>query len=159
MPLALKPEACRGCPAEKDGLGYVPGEGPEDALWVVIGQGPGEQEAYGVRPWIGPGGQRLERWLSRAGLQRPDVRLENCVRCWLVRRRGGRPIQRPDGSYIDREPTLEEAFSCRDRHWGPELGGRPLQGVMPVGVFAMRVICGGELAGERLAGTLMEVEL
>ncbi len=51
----------------------VPGEGPENAKIMLIGQNPGKQENETGRPFIGRSGQLLTRTLEKCGIERSKV--------------------------------------------------------------------------------------
>jgi uracil-DNA glycosylase family 4 len=66
----------------------VPGEGPLPSLIMACGEGPGKQENFRKRPFVGPTGQENDNtYFPLAGLDRESVRLENTVRCLLPNER------------------------------------------------------------------------
>lgn len=139
-----KSPLCAGCPAEHIGRSYVPGCGNPDARVALIGQGPGEVEALTGKPFVGPSGQRLDRWLSQAGLSRSAWYTDNIVRCWLPG---------------NRAPTKAEAANCWTTHTLPALRAMPnLEWVIPVGLPSASQILSTK-ATEMFAGTVHEVEL
>lgn len=71
----------------------VPGEGPDDAIAMIIGEAPGEQEDKEGRPFIGKAGQLLRSTLEAHGLSPDQVYITNIVK------------SRPPGN---RTPTQEE---------------------------------------------------
>src|SRR3712207_4283171 len=85
----------RGCGfAICDGaLNLVPGEGPEDADVMVVGEAPGRFEDEQGRPFVGRAGQLLDLVLAEAGLAREAVFITNVVKA------------RPPGN---RDPTRAE---------------------------------------------------
>ena len=58
----------------------VPGDGPLDASIFLIGEKPGREEAQRGKPFVGPSGQYLNRFLEVAGLSRSEVFCTNLVR-------------------------------------------------------------------------------
>lgn len=46
----------------------VPAFGPESARIFIVGEAPGEQEVKESRPFVGPAGQMLQRFLNQAGI-------------------------------------------------------------------------------------------
>ena len=78
-------------------LKSVPGEGPEDAKILFIGEGPGFHENQQGRPFVGQAGKFLDELLSVAGLNRETVFITNVVKC------------RPPGN---RDPQPEELEAC-----------------------------------------------
>jgi len=76
----------------------VPGAGSPVAKLMIVGEGPGESEAYEGLPFVGPAGKLLGRILQSLGLTREQVFIANIVRC------------RPPGNRV---PTADEAGNCR----------------------------------------------
>jgi len=64
------------------GKAYVPGEGPAKAYAVIVGEGPGVEEAREGRPFVGPSGQLLDATLARVGVDRSELYITNIVKCW-----------------------------------------------------------------------------
>ncbi len=91
---------CQECGLAKGRTRVVPGEGPENAEIVFIGEGPGFQEDRQGRPFVGPAGQFLGELLAIAGLRREDVYICNVVKC------------RPPNN---RDPLPNELAACK--HW------------------------------------------
>jgi len=79
-------------------INAVPGEGPEDAKIMLIGEAPGKKEDETGRPFIGRAGALLGRALNEASLSREEVFITNVVKC--------RP---PD----NRKPKAKEIKACR----------------------------------------------
>jgi DNA polymerase len=90
--------ACTACDLHKGRVRGVPGEGPENAQIMFIGEGPGFHENQQGRPFVGPAGQFLESLLKSIGLKRSDVYICNVVKC--------RP---PD----NRDPLPDEITACK----------------------------------------------
>ncbi len=82
-------------------LNLVPGEGPDDAEVMVVGEAPGRFEDEQGRPFVGRAGQLLDLVLAEAGLAREQVFITNVVKA------------RPPGN---RDPTRAEV-----EHWMPVL--------------------------------------
>ena len=89
---------CHDCELAKYRTRVVPGEGPEDADLLFIGEAPGWHEDQQGRPFVGPAGQFLEQLLASIGLQREEVYIANVIKC--------RPTQ-------NREPLPAEIQTCR----------------------------------------------
>lgn len=144
MAYAPKPASCWGCPAYTKGISYVPGTGPLTARYALIGQGPGEVEAHAHRPFVGPSGNKLDRWLTKAGLRRHEAWVDNVVRCWLPG---------------NRKPTTAEAAYCTQAHLFPSLKALThLEVTVSIGVPAMAVLVHPR-ASERTAGTCIQTEV
>lgn len=90
-------EICQSCELAKRRTRAVPGEGPENAKILFIGEAPGWHEDQQGRPFVGPAGQFLEQLLSSIGLKRQDVYIANVIKC------------RPPGN---RDPLPGEIQSC-----------------------------------------------
>ena len=65
--LAAQIRACQRCRLAQTRGQAVPGEGPENAPILLIGEGPGAQEDRQGRPFVGRSGALLEK-LPREGL-------------------------------------------------------------------------------------------
>ncbi|HZP25828.1 MAG TPA: uracil-DNA glycosylase [Dehalococcoidia bacterium] len=89
--------ACLDCSLCKTRTHAVPGEGPENAEIMFIGEGPGFNEDQQARPFVGAAGKFLEQLITSAGLRRSDVYITNVVKC--------RPPQ-------NRDPLPEEIEAC-----------------------------------------------
>lgn len=76
----------------------VPGEGPEDAQIMFVGEAPGFHEDQQGRPFVGAAGQFLDQLLASINLSRKNVFIANVVKC--------RP---PD----NRDPQPDELSACR----------------------------------------------
>lgn len=68
--LAEEIRACRKCRLWEGAMNAVPGEGPEDALAMLIGQNPGAEEDREGRPFLGRSGRFLDSILEKNGLSR-----------------------------------------------------------------------------------------
>ena len=89
---------CKACVlAEKRTLA-VPGEGAQQPLVMVIGEGPGADEDRAGRPFVGRAGQLLDKMLLSIGLSRnKNCFIANMVKC------------RPPGN---RDPAHDEMAAC-----------------------------------------------
>lgn len=85
---------CRLCEARTN---TVPGEGPETARLVVVGEGPGKTEDETGRPFVGKAGELLTKILGAIGLAREQVYICNIVKC--------RPPE-------NRTPQYDEIAAC-----------------------------------------------
>jgi DNA polymerase len=97
--IAEQVRVCTKCALCQARIHAVPGEGPEDAAIMFIGEGPGAREDALGRPFVGPAGQLLNQLLLQAGLRRPEVFITNIVKC------------RPPGN---RDPLPEETAACHE---------------------------------------------
>lgn len=91
-------KVCQKCILSQGRNNAVPGEGPEKADIMFIGEGPGFHEDRQGRPFVGAAGKYLEELLDQIGLKREDVYITNVVKC------------RPPGN---RDPQPEEITACK----------------------------------------------
>ncbi|MBI2329293.1 MAG: uracil-DNA glycosylase [Chloroflexi bacterium] len=89
---------CQRCGLFKHRTKAVPGEGPEDAEIMFIGEAPGWYEDQQGRPFVGPAGQYLDELLASIGLKREQVYIANVIK--------SRPPQ-------NRDPLPSEIAACR----------------------------------------------
>ena len=74
-------ERCRNCELARHRTKVVPGEGPEDASILFIGEAPGWYEDQSGRPFVGSAGQFLEQLIGMIGLKRNQVFIANVIKC------------------------------------------------------------------------------
>jgi uracil-DNA glycosylase family 4 len=96
--LAEEISKCTRCLLHQGRTHVVPGEGPEDAKIMFIGEAPGFHEDQQGRPFVGASGQFLEELLGSIGLTRGQVFIANVIKC------------RPPGN---RDPLPEEIETCK----------------------------------------------
>ncbi len=102
LEIARSVQACRQCPLWEHATCGVPGEGPENARIMIVGEQPGDREDLEGRPFIGPAGKLLDRALEEAGLDRTAVYLTNAVKHFKWTPRGKlRLHQKPAAGEID----------------------------------------------------------
>ncbi len=90
--------ACQKCDIARSRTRAVPGEGPENAGIMFIGEAPGFHEDQQGRPFVGPAGQFLEKLLASVNLKREQVYITNVIKT--------RPTN-------NREPLPTEIRNCR----------------------------------------------
>ena len=84
---------CQRCEIAKYRTKAVPGEGPEDAEIMFIGEAPGWHEDQQGRPFVGPAGQYLEQLLASIGLKRQQVYIANVIKCRPMANRDPLPTE------------------------------------------------------------------
>jgi uracil-DNA glycosylase family 4 len=89
---------CLKCRLARARTSAVPGEGPQDADVMFIGEAPGFHEDQQGRPFVGAAGQFLEELLASINLARRDVYITNVLKC------------RPPNN---RDPQPDELAACR----------------------------------------------
>jgi uracil-DNA glycosylase family 4 len=84
--------ACQLCPELVAGRNLVvPGEGPEDAEIMFIGEAPGLNEDKQGRPFVGAAGGFLNELLRSINLERSQVYIANVIKCRPQNNRDPRP--------------------------------------------------------------------
>lgn len=103
----LKPvlDACRRCPIGGCATQAVAGEGPPDAVLMIVGEQPGDIEDLSGRPFVGPAGQVFDRCAGAAGLSRSAAYVTNAVKHFKFQPRGKRRLHQ--------RPTTDEIAHCR----------------------------------------------
>ncbi|MGC9361940.1 MAG: uracil-DNA glycosylase [Candidatus Syntrophosphaera sp.] len=74
-------ETCTKCKLRKGRIKLVYGEGNPEAIAMLIGEGPGDQENRTGRPFVGPAGKLLNDMLRAIDLTREDIYICNIVKC------------------------------------------------------------------------------
>ena len=97
--VAAEVSNCTRCILHHSRKNAVPGEGPENATMMFIGEGPGFYENEQGRPFVGAAGKFLEELLAGIGMKRADVFICNVVKC--------RPPE-------NRDPLPEELAACSE---------------------------------------------
>ena len=98
---------CTDCPLSEGRTLAVPGEGPEHAEVMFIGEGPGYNEDQQGRPFVGAAGQFLEHLLASVGMARDQVYITNMIKCRPPNNRDPLPGEVAACSkYLDRQIQL-----------------------------------------------------
>ncbi len=126
--IAKKIAVCQRCQLSRTRKNVVPGEGVENPLVLVVGEGPGQQEDMTGRPFVGPAGELLDKMLASIGLSRKtNTFIANIVKC--------RPPE-------NRVPYPDEAAAC--------------QSFLQAQIFTLKpkmIICAGSTAAKNLLNT------
>jgi uracil-DNA glycosylase len=80
------------------------GEGAPDAVVMLVGEVPGDQEDRQGRPFVGPAGRLLDQALADAGIDREQVYLTNTVKHFKFERRGK--------VRLHKKPNAEQVHAC-----------------------------------------------
>lgn len=99
--IAREVRVCTRCGLHRDRQNAVPGEGPQGARLMLVGEAPGKEEDIQGRPFVGRSGKILDQTLGDAGLQRDALFITSVVKC--------RPPQ-------NRVPRKEESRTCIQAH-------------------------------------------
>jgi DNA polymerase len=94
---------CTRCPLYQFATQVVPGEGPEHAPLMMVGEQPGNDEDLAGHPFIGPAGRMLDRAIAEAGLDRKAIFVTHAVKHFKFEQRGKRRLhKRPNAYEIER---------------------------------------------------------
>ena len=136
-------ERCRECPIGEHATRAVPGEGPQHARLMFVGEQPGDQEDLQGRPFVGPAGQLFARALAELGIDRRDAYISNAVKHFKFELRGKRRIHKT--------PAQEEAAACL--HWlETEIALVDPKVLVALGATAARQLMGAPIAVTRQRG-------
>lgn len=133
---------CINCRLSKNRKNAVPGEGPESAKVMFVGEAPGEQEDTQGRPFVGAAGKLLTELLQSVGLRREDVYITNVVKC------------RPPNN---RQPRTDEAQACRP-YLDRQIALIRSLVICPMGNSAIRALLDSEESVTTIHGIPFEVE-
>ena len=137
---------CHRCPLYKNATQAVPGEGPNHARVMLVGEQPGDKEDLAGKPFVGPAGRMLDQALADAGIPRDETFVTNAVKHFKFEPRGKRRLHKKPNAYeIDR---CKWWFEQERAIVKPEL-------VVALGATAARSVMGravtiGKLRGEAL---------
>lgn len=84
---------CIKCDLCKTRTQTVFGSGNKKAEWMIIGEGPGQNEDLQGLPFVGKAGQLLTEMLRAVGLDREEVFIANIVKCRPPSNRDPKPIE------------------------------------------------------------------
>jgi DNA polymerase len=98
-------KSCRGCDLYCNATQTVFGAGPSDAVLMLVGEQPGDQEDLAGKPFVGPAGRILDETLDQAGIDRSKVYVTNAVKHFKFEQRGKRRIHG--------KPNAREVAACR----------------------------------------------
>src|SRR2546430_866730 len=90
---------CRRCPLYKNATQAVPGEGPNHAKVMLVGEQPGDKEDLAGKPFVGPAGRLLDRALADAGIPRNETFVTNAVKHFKFEPRGKRRLHKKPNAY------------------------------------------------------------
>ena len=95
---------CMACHLYKRATQTVFGEGPKDALIMLVGEQPGDYEDVAGKPFVGPAGKIMDQALEGAGIDRSHVYVTNAVKHFKWEPRGKRRIHK--------KPNSREIAAC-----------------------------------------------
>jgi uracil-DNA glycosylase family protein len=97
--------ACQGCDLYKNATETVFGEGPKDAIVMLVGEQPGDMEDRQGHPFVGPAGRLLDKALTEARIPRDEVYITNAVKHFKWIQRGKRRLHQ--------KPLIRQVISCK----------------------------------------------
>ncbi len=126
---------CTGCDLYLHATQTVFGEGPKEAVVMMIGEQPGDSEDRAGHPFVGPAGEILNRALEEAGIDRELVYVTNAVKHFAFEERGKRRIHRT--------PRYSEIAACRP--WlEAELAAVKPEAIVCLGATAAKAVLGNQ---------------
>jgi len=140
--------ACTRCPLYKDATQVVPGEGPSEAKFMLVGEQPGDKEDIAGRPFVGPAGRILDSALADAGIPRETTFVTNAVKHFKHELSGRRRLHK--------RPNAYEIERCK---WWNDLERRIVkpQVVVALGATAARSMLGRPVTISNIRGRPIEL--
>ncbi len=138
-------QGCTRCPLYLNATQGVPGEGPQPARLMIVGEQPGDQEDLAGRPFVGPAGKVFDAAMERVGLDRATAYVTNAVKHFKFEQRGKRRIHA--------KPSTGEINACNlwfvheRRLVRPEL-------IVAMGATALRAVLGKAVSVSSLRGAV-----
>ncbi len=140
---------CTRCPLYRNATQVVPGEGPQRASLMMVGEQPGNDEDLAGHPFVGPAGRILDRAIGDAGLERSSIFVTNAVKHFKFEIRGKRRLhKRPDAYEIGR---------CK---WWNDLERRLVKPelIVALGATAARSLTGKSVVIQNVRGVLLTLD-
>mgnify|MGYP003295808687 CR=1 FL=1 len=141
--------ACRNCPIGSLENRAVMGEGPLGAPLMIVGEQPGDQEDQAGRPFVGPAGQLLDTYLTRAGIDRSSAYVTNAVKHFKFVWKGKHRLHQ--------SPGAKEVDTCR---WWLDAERSIVQPrlVLALGASAARGLLGKTVSISKARGSPMQLD-
>jgi len=138
---------CFDCPFSYMGKPKQPvtGEGSERAIWIIVGEGPGQNETVQQRPFVGQTGRMVNEALARIGVKRESLWMTNATLC-----------QPPSGSTELEKRQARQSCAPRLKQ---ELAQFPNRPVAALGSIAAQGFCGEKFSITQMAGAHYEVDV
>ncbi|VVB52128.1 Uracil DNA glycosylase superfamily protein [uncultured archaeon] len=139
--IASEINACTLCPLSKTRTLAVPGEGPQNARILLVGEAPGRNEDKTGKPFAGAAGNILTEALTKAEINRADCFITSVIKC------------RPPGN---RKPNDDEIDACCT-HLARQIASVNPDVIVPLGNVALTTLTGlkniGEMHGKQITMT------
>ncbi|WP_243674626.1 uracil-DNA glycosylase [Lentilactobacillus kisonensis] len=115
---------------------------------LLLGEAPGDQEVKQGRPFMGPSGKELDRWLASLGLTREGIYITGVVnsRPFSIGKTGRKRDRRPNQTEVKRSAAMFD--------W--ELGQFPGILLVPMGNASLQRLLGNHAKIGELHGQLLE---
>ena len=142
---ASESPGCERCPFAVKGKPQTPvaAEGADDPAWIIVGEGPGENERQQLRPFVGASGQMLDTVLKLIGAERHKLWVTNALLCT------------PAGA---KDNHKERARQCCQERLYNELRQFPGKPVLTLGALAAKMVLGDNSILD-YAGALHQLDL
>lgn len=140
---------CRKCPIGLLDNTAVMGEGPREAMLMIVGEQPGDQEDQSGRPFVGPAGQLLDVHLQKAGIDRNQAYVTNAVKHFKYTPRGRRRLHQ--------SPAAKEIDTCRWWLESERALVRPKL-ILAMGASAARALLGKTVSIAKVRGQPQKLE-
>jgi len=123
---ALK--GCTACDCRAEAKQVVPGAGALDSEIMILGLVPGKDDDKAGYPIMGKGGEELDLWFEKLGLDRGKLLITYLVKCHTLK---------------DRPPKTAEVTTCAGLWFRRELEDLPkLKVIIPLGVEPTKFLLG-----------------
>lgn len=131
--------------------GFVPSEGGHSPKLLLLGEAPGDQEVKQGRPFMGPAGKELDRWLASLGLTREDIYITGVVnsRPFSIGRTGRKRDRRPNQTEVKQSAPMFD--------W--ELAQFPGILLVPMGNASLQRLLGNHAKIGELHGQLLQLPI
>ena len=146
--LAQAEADCRRCPLYRDATQVVPGEGPQQATFMLVGEQPGDKEDLAGKPFVGPAGRVLDRALADAGIEREATFVTNAVKHFKHEMRGKRRLHK--------RPNTDEIERCKIWLDDERRLVKP-RAIIALGVTAARALTGKTVTIAKLRGKPLDL--
>ena len=141
--------SCENCELCQPATQAVPGEGPEDARIMLVGEQPGDQEDLVGKPFVGPAGQLLDSILCDLELDRKNLYLTNAVKHFRFRSTGKRRSHE--------RPKIGHMNACRQ--WlQDEINALQPEVIVCLGVTAATSVLGRKVSLQELSGKHLDMD-
>jgi DNA polymerase len=140
---------CTRCPLYLHATQVVPGDGPEHAALMMVGEEPGNDEDHSGHPFTGPAGRMLDRAILDAGLDRKQIFITNAVKHFKFEQRGKRRLHK--------RPNAYEIERCK---WWNDIERAIVQPqlVVALGATAARSLMGKTVTISKLRGQVLPLK-